>query len=91
LRLRRTRDAADSFREVLRDDPDDAYAALELGLITAAQGRKEDAIALLRRSLAQDPRDPLVMAVLEDVEAGKRVSPAAVNERIARDALTVAD
>ena len=91
LRLRRTRDAADSFREVLRDDPDDAYAALELGLIAAAQGRKEDAIALLRRSLAQDPRDLLIMAVLEDVEAGKRVSPAAVNERIARDALTVAD
>jgi hypothetical protein len=46
---------------------------------------------MLELALAQNPRDPLVLDVLEDVKAGRRVSPSAVNARIARGALSVAN
>ena len=38
LRLDRTGEAEGHFREVLADDPENAYAALELGLIASAGG-----------------------------------------------------
>lgn len=89
LRLDRTRDAERHFREVLADDPENAYAALELGLIASAEGRRREATRMLELALEQSPRDPLVTRVLEAVSAGKRVSPSAVNDRIARGALSV--
>ena len=46
---------------------------------------------MLELALEQNPRDPLVMEVLDRVSAGKRVSPSAVNARIARSALSVAE
>ena len=46
---------------------------------------------MLELALEQNPRDPLVMEVLDRVAAGKRVSPSAVNARIARSALSVAE
>jgi tetratricopeptide (TPR) repeat protein len=91
LRLDRTDEAERHFRDVLRDDPENAYAALELGLIASAEGRRREAVRMLELSLAQNPRDPLVMGVLEDVSAGRRVSPSRVNARIARSALSVAN
>ena len=91
LRLDRTGEAERHFRDVLRDDPENAYAALELGLIASADGRRREAVRMLELSLAQNPRDPLVMGVLEDVSAGRRVSPSRVNARIARSALSVAN
>ena len=90
LRLDRTDEAKLHFREVLEEDPQNAYAALELGLIASAEGNNAEARRMLRLALAQNPRDPLVLAVLEDVRAGKRVSPSAVNARIARSARSVA-
>jgi O-antigen ligase len=91
LRLGREDAAATEFRDVLRRDPEDAYAALELGLIAASRGREREAVRLLSRSLEQNPRDELVRGVLEDVRAGQRVDPARVNDEIARDALEVID
>jgi tetratricopeptide (TPR) repeat protein len=91
LRLDRTDEAERHFSEVLADDPENAYAALELGLIASANGNNRDARRMLERALAQNPRDPLVLSVLEDVEAGRRVSPSAVNARIARSAQSVAN
>ena len=86
LRLDRSGEARRHFAEVLERDPRNAYAALELGLIAAEAGRRAEAARLLERSLAENPRDELVRAVLRDVRRGKRVSPASVNARIARDA-----
>ena len=91
LRLDRTREAEEHFRQVLADDPENAYAALELGLIASAEGRRREATRMLELALEQNPRDPLVMEVLDRVAAGKRVSPSAVNARIARSALSVAE
>ena len=91
LRLDRTREAEEHFRQVLEDDPENAYAALELGLIASAEGRRREATRMLELALEQNPRDPLVMEVLDRVAAGKRVSPSAVNARIARSALSVAE
>jgi tetratricopeptide (TPR) repeat protein len=91
LRLDRNDDAERHFRELLEDDPENAYAALELGLIASARGNRREATRMLELALAQNPRDPLVLGVLEDVSAGKRVSPSAVNARIARSALSVAN
>jgi tetratricopeptide (TPR) repeat protein len=90
LRLDRTDEAERHFSEVLADDPENAYAALELGLIASANGNNREARRMLELALAQNPRDPLVLGVLEDVEAGRRVSPSAVNARIARNAQSVA-
>ena len=86
LRIGRAEEARRRFAEVLDRDPRNAYAAFELGLIAAARGAREDAVRLLRLSLSQNPQDSLVRGVLEDVQKGKRVSPAAVNARIAQDA-----
>jgi tetratricopeptide (TPR) repeat protein len=91
LRLRRVEDAERRFAEVLDRDPANGYAALELGLIAASEGRRREAIRLLRISLAQSPRDSLVMGVLEDVIDGDEVSPFAVNTEIANEARSTAD
>jgi tetratricopeptide (TPR) repeat protein len=91
LRLGRTDEAERRFRDVLREDPENAYAALELGLIASAAGRRPEATRMLELALAQNPRDPLVMQVLDDVSAGRRVSPSEINARIARSALSVAN
>jgi tetratricopeptide (TPR) repeat protein len=91
LRLGRADEAERHFSEVLADDPENAYAALELGLIASANGNNREARRMLELALAQNPRDPLVLSVLEDVEAGRRVSPSAVNARIARSAQSVAN
>ena len=61
LRLDRTDEAERHFREVLDDDPENAYAALELGLIASAEGDNREARRMLELALAQNPRDPLVI------------------------------
>jgi tetratricopeptide (TPR) repeat protein len=86
LRLGRTEQARRHFLAVLDTEPDNAYAALELGLIAAAAKRREEAVRQLRRSLAQNPNDGLVRRVLADVRAGRRVSPSEVNAKIVRGA-----
>jgi tetratricopeptide (TPR) repeat protein len=91
LRLDRVDVAERHFRELLEDDPENAYAALELGLIASARGDNREAGRMLELALAQNPHDPVVLDVSERVNAGKRVSPSAVNARIARSALSVAD
>jgi hypothetical protein len=91
LRLGRTEEARRRFAEILDRDPRSAYAAFELGLIAAERGRRGEAVRLLRLSLSQNPQDTLVRGVLRDVRAGKRVSIAAVNARIARDAQGTAE
>jgi tetratricopeptide (TPR) repeat protein len=91
LRLGRVEQARARFADVLARDPRNSYAALELGLIAADEGRRRQAIHLLRLSLAQNPRDSTVRDVLEDVIAGEEVSVSAVNALIARRARSTAN
>ena len=57
LRLRREADAERHFRDVLEDDPENAYAALELGLIASAKGKKREASAHARTGArSESPR-----------------------------------
>jgi O-antigen ligase len=86
LRLGRAVDAERRFREVLAEDPENDYAAFELGLIAAADGRRTEAVRLLRQSLRLNPNDTLVKDVLEEARSGANISPAEVNARIVRDA-----
>jgi tetratricopeptide (TPR) repeat protein len=90
LRLGREADAERRFRAVLDEDPENAYAAFEIGLVAAADGRRAEAVGFLRRALALNPNDALVAAVLQRVRSGARIDPAAVNARIVRDARSTA-
>jgi tetratricopeptide (TPR) repeat protein len=91
LRLDRTDDARRLFLDVLEREPNNAYAALELGLIASEQNRRPEALRFLRRSLAENPNDSLIASVLNDVREGKRTSLSAVNAKIGRDARSTAE
>lgn len=91
LRLSRTDESERLFRAVLEDDPDNAYAAFELGLIAAGDGRRDEALRFLRRSLALSPRDEIVLDVLKRAKKRLPVDPAAVNDRIVGDARDTAN
>jgi tetratricopeptide (TPR) repeat protein len=84
LRLNRTELARRLFLDVLDREPNNAYAALELGLIAAAEDRRTQALRYLERSLTQSPNDGLLRGIMHDIRNGKRVSPSAVNAKIAR-------
>jgi tetratricopeptide (TPR) repeat protein len=86
LRLDRIELARRRFLDVLDREPDNAYAALELGLIAAAENRRAQAMRYLSRSLAQNPNDTLLRGIMRDVRNGRPLSPSAVNAKIARDA-----
>jgi tetratricopeptide (TPR) repeat protein len=64
----------------------DAYAALELGAIASAQGNRAEAIVLLRRALALNPRDRIARATLERVRKGGRINVQVLNEALQRRA-----
>jgi tetratricopeptide (TPR) repeat protein len=91
LRLGRDAEAERRFRDVLDGDPENAYAAFEVGLVAAAGGRRVEAVRFLRRSLALNPNDELVRDVLRRARAGGRIDPAEVNARIVRDARDTAN
>ena len=70
------------FSRALQRTPDGAYATLELGAIASAGGRRPQALAMLRRAVALDPRDELARGALSVVRAGRRVSVEALNRAI---------
>ena len=75
------------FAEALERDPENAYALLELGLLAADEGRRERALALLRRVLVLTPRDAVARQTFRAVRRGERVSAEEVNERLRRRAI----
>jgi tetratricopeptide (TPR) repeat protein len=74
------------FQRAQDRTPRDAYAALELGAIASARGERAEAVTLLRRALALNPRDRIARATLAKVVAGGRVDVAALNEQLRRRA-----
>jgi hypothetical protein len=62
------------FALALSRTPGDGYATLERGAIASAEDRPRAALALLRRAVALDPREPLSLQALHIVQGGGRVS-----------------
>ena len=61
------------FEEVVDRNARNAYATLQLGAIAAAQGRRAEALRLLRRALELSPRDAVVLgSAPAGPEAGTR-------------------
>jgi len=58
LRLGHLDDAAKSFTNCLRTDPDSAPAHFNLGLVQLRQGRSNEAVAHLQQALKLDPQIP---------------------------------
>jgi O-Antigen ligase len=72
-----------SFMRALERNPNSWYAHLELGLTHSVDGRRTAALRELRRALTLNPREDILHDVLEELEAGKTVSPRSVDKRFA--------
>jgi hypothetical protein len=64
-----------AFATALDREPDNWFAAMELGLLEGAEGNREAALEALRRAQALNPRDPLLAIALQLVSAGEAVDP----------------
>jgi tetratricopeptide (TPR) repeat protein len=78
------------FALALKRTPGDAYATLERGAIASATGRRPAALALLRRAVRLDPREPLTRQALELVRRGQRVDIYKLNRSILSNAQQLA-
>jgi hypothetical protein len=74
--------AEQEFEEALAREPKSSYALLELGLIASVHGERRRAVDLLERAVALSPRDRVARAALRAARRGRRLDPAAVNQRI---------
>jgi O-antigen ligase len=74
--------ARQQFTWALQRVPGDAYATLELGAIASSSGERRAALAILRRALRLNPRDPLTQTSLRLVREGRRVDVAGLNRSI---------
>lgn len=63
-----------------------AYATLQRGAIASAQGRRAEALVLLRRARTLAPRDPLVREALAIVRSGGQIDVANLSRKILRRA-----
>lgn len=82
LRLGDLRRAKEEFKNALQRTPDDAYATLELGAIASTEGEHREALALLRRAVRLDPREPLTAAALRTARDGGRIDVEGLNRAI---------
>jgi predicted Zn-dependent protease len=70
------------FASALARVPDGAYATLERGAIASTLGRRAEAVALLTRAAALNPRDPLTRRALALARSGRRVDVQELNRAI---------
>ncbi len=70
------------FARALSRTPRDAYATLERGAIASAMGRRAQALTLLERAVALDPRGQLAQQALLLVRRGERVDIEELNRSI---------
>ncbi|MDX6671166.1 MAG: hypothetical protein QOI91_1529 [Solirubrobacteraceae bacterium] len=82
LRRRNLPGAEQDFRRALKRNHRSSYAALELGAIAAALGRRDEALRLLEQAVALNPRDDLTRATLTRVRRGETVDVERLNENI---------
>lgn len=69
-----------AFTEALRRDPRDWYAHLELAVVASLDGRRAVALRELEAARRLDPLEPVIAQVESDVRAGRRVSPAEIDQ-----------
>ena len=69
-----------AFTEALQRDPRDWYAHLELAVVASLEGRRSVALRELAEARRLDPLEPVLAEVQRDVLAGKRVSPARIDQ-----------
>jgi O-antigen ligase len=82
LRRRNLPGAAGDFRRALERNHRSSYATLELGAIAAALGRRSEALRLLERAVALNPRDDLTRQTLAQVRRGRPVDVDRLNQSI---------
>jgi hypothetical protein len=70
------------FRAALERQPRIGYALLELGLLAADRGQRQDAIRLLTKAARQNREDGLARDILRRVRQGRPVSSARINQAI---------
>jgi O-Antigen ligase len=70
------------FAQALERSPNDAYATLERGAIASSTGRRDQALELLSKAAALQPRDGITRQALSTAREGKRVGVAALNRSI---------
>ncbi len=63
------------FARSLERNPYSWYAQLELGLTESVSGRRQAALAAVRRAVALNPQEPLLREVLGRLEQGEQISP----------------
>ena len=63
------------FARSLERNPYSWYAQLELGLTESVSGRRQAALAAVRRAVALNPQEPLLQEVLGRLEQGEQISP----------------
>jgi O-antigen ligase len=76
------------LRGTLARDPGDPFVFLQLAVIASATDRMPEAVRLIRRARTLNPRDSVTRRVQRQLEAGRYVSPARVDELIVEDVNT---
>jgi hypothetical protein len=84
IRLGDESKARSYFEAALDREPRSWYARLQLGALAAAGGHRSEGIEELRAARRLNPRDPTIRLALERAEAGKPLSPAAINLLLAQ-------
>jgi hypothetical protein len=74
--------AREGFAQALERDPRNHYATLLLGAIASHEGRRAEALRLLRRALQLAPKDTPTLTALDQARRG-RVDLEALNRQIA--------
>jgi tetratricopeptide (TPR) repeat protein len=67
--------AEDSFERALERKGDDWYAELELAIVAAREGRRDEALSRLDRAEELNPLEEAVDVVREGVRSGEQVDP----------------
>lgn len=73
------------LRDTLTQDSGDPFVYLQLATIASASDRQRDAVRLIRRARALNPRDTVTRRVQRQLEAGRYVSPGRVDRLILED------
>jgi Flp pilus assembly protein TadD len=73
------------LRQAFERDSGDSGLYLLLGVLASEDGRRRDALRLVREADRLAPRDAVTAAALERLEGGRRVDPQQVDRWITRD------
>jgi tetratricopeptide (TPR) repeat protein len=71
-----------AFQRALERNRTSWFARLELGLVAAAGGRRDDATRWIGEALARNPQEPILREVLTDLQNGRSVDRAAIERRL---------